>query len=257
MVIERSVAIELAQQAGQILRAGWGKTDLRVEMKGVTNPVTEIDQRSEVLIKEGLMRATPSYGIVAEESDAVDGRADARWIVDPLDGTINYMRAYPYVAVSIGLEKQGELVLGVIYNPILDELYVAEKGGGATLNGRAIHVSSVDKLGQAVIASGFPYDAWDTDQDNLEEWGRFVKRSMSIRCDGSAAIDLCFVACGRLDGYYERGTMPYDVAAGAVIVREAGGLASDYLGGNEFMQRREIITGNPAMHAAIMSTLRG
>lgn len=252
---ELDVAITIARRAGEYLRVNWGRKDLRVEHKGVINPVSEVDRRAEDMIKASLVSAYNRYGILTEESAALKGRDPARWIVDPLDGTVNYLRGIPWFAVSIALEKEGELVLGVVYNPILDELYAAETGRGATLNGQPIHVSSVETLGRSVIASGFPYDAWTSQRDNMAQWNRLVKTCMSLRCDGSAALDLCAVACGRYDGYYEYGTSPWDVAAGVVIVREAGGLASDYGNGQDFFTRNEIVATNGRIHSDLLAAV--
>lgn len=252
---ELDAAITIARRAGDYLRANWGRTDLRVEQKGVTNPVSEIDKNADAAIKAGLVSAFRQYGVLTEESDYLPGSVNACWIVDPLDGTINYLRGIPLVAVSIGLEKEGELVLGVVYNPILEELYTAEKGKGAFLNGKPIHVSGIKSLGQAIITSGFPYDAWTSEQDNLAQWGRLVKQCMSVRCDGSAALDMCAVACGRYDAYYETGTFPWDVAAGTVIVREAGGTVSDYANGSDYLTRKEIVSTNSHIHRDLLSII--
>ncbi len=241
---ERFTAVQLARQAGDILRRGWKQQAYHVDLKGPTNPVTEIDRQSELLIVEGLRRAFPDHGILAEEGTAASGPHPVRWIIDPLDGTVNYIYHIPMVAVSIGLERDGEVVLGVVYNPITEELFVAEQGHGATLNDMAIHVSRTRTIGEAVLASGFPYEAWNTADDNTQAWRSFVKTALSVRCDGSAALDLCQVACGRLDGYWERGLSAWDIAAGSVIVREAGGWVGDFQLGHNFLQSGEIITAN-------------
>jgi myo-inositol-1(or 4)-monophosphatase len=252
---ELDAAITIARRTGEYLRANWGRTDIHVEQKGVIDPVSEIDKYADAAIKAGLVSAFQHYGILTEESDYLPGHIDARWIVDPLDGTINYLRGIPLVAVSIGLEKEGKLVLGVVYNPILDELYTAESGKGAFFNGKPIQVSSIDSLSKSLIISGFPYDAWTSEQDNLAQWGRLVKQCMSVRCDGSAALDMCALACGRCDAYYELGTFPWDVAAGTVIVREAGGMVSDYSNGSQFFSRKEIVATNGRVHNDLLSIL--
>jgi len=252
---EREVAVALARQAGEVLRLGWSREDLAVENKGVIDPVTEIDRRSEALITDGLRRAFPDHDILAEEGTSRSEASRYRWIIDPLDGTVNFIRHYPWVAVSIGLEADGELVLGVVYNPIADELFLAERGKGATLNGQPIRVSPVGKIERAVLASGFPYDVWTAENDNTAEWRSFAKRAMSLRCDGSAALDMCSTACGRLDGYWESGVSPWDIAAGAVIVREAGGWVSDYRGGGDFLDRREVVAASPELGAEMVAVL--
>ncbi len=255
---EREAAIALALRAGEILRAGHAGKLPDYELKGAIDPVTQVDRRSQALIVEGLHTAFPDDAILAEEGERWETSTPsrARWIVDPLDGTTNYIKGYPLAAVSIGLEKDGELVLGVVFNPFADELFVGEHGQGATLNGRPIQVSTVAKLGQALLASGFPYDAWTATDDNTRAWRRMVKRCLSLRCDGSAALDLCHVACGRLDGYWERGLAPWDAAAGVVIVREAGGLAVDYAGGNEILECGEVVAGNAALVGVIRKVIK-
>ncbi len=252
---ERAVAIELAWQAGNLLQQNWGERHLAIEKKGDIDLVTGIDRRSEELIRKGLSAAFPGYAILSEDNPVETAGEQGRWIVDPLDGTTNYVKGYPLVAISIGLEKQGELVLGVVYNPLADELFVAERGRGATLNDHPFKIPDTEDLSQALLASGFPYDAWTSSADNTAEWGKFVKRCLSVRCDGSAALDLCFVACGRLDGYWEAGLSPWDVAAGALIVAEAGGRVCDYTGGSDFIQRGQIIAANPVLAEQIRAVL--
>jgi len=241
---ETTIAIQLVQQAGEIMSGSWGNQSIKVEHKGVIDPVSEIDKKVEALIVSGLRRAFPRYSILAEEGSTVDQGSTSRWIIDPLDGTTNYLHSYPFVSISIGLEKDGQLVMGVVYNPILDELYVAEDGGGATLNGIPINVSTSPQLGGAVLASGFPYDAWTVEENNSREWAAFVKRCMSLRCDGSAALDMCHVACGRVDGYWEKGLFPWDIAAGAIIAKEAGAWVGDYSGGMDFLSKGEVVVAN-------------
>jgi myo-inositol-1(or 4)-monophosphatase len=252
---ETALAIQLAKQAGNILLEGLRRPNLVSEQKGVINPVTEIDRQSEAFISQALLAAYPAYGILGEEGASFIQGAAARWIIDPLDGTSNYLRAYPLFAVSIGLEKDGKLVMGVVYNPVLDELFVAEMGGGATCNGKPIHASSVTMLGQAVLASGFPYDSWTAKENNSREWSRFVRRCASMRCDGSAAIDMCHVACGRLEGYWEKWISPWDVAAGAVIAREAGAWVGDLQGGDAILERGETVAANPTLARQMLEVL--
>ncbi|MGQ9683397.1 MAG: inositol monophosphatase family protein [Anaerolineae bacterium] len=252
---ELQAAIAAALAAGEILRAGYG-TRHSIEFKGPTNMVTEVDRASEQRIIAMLQAATPGYGFLAEESETIRSENSARWIVDPLDGTTNFAHGLPYFSVSIGLERHGEPVLGVIYNPLLDELYVGRRGGGATLNGRPIHVSGAQDLAHALLTTGWPYDAWTSSRDNLAETSYFLKRAISVRVSGSASLDMAAIACGRLDGHWEPGLYPYDVAAGAVIVREAGGLATDYAGGPDCLYSSELLAANPAVHAQMLEYLR-
>ena len=157
-----------------------------------------MDKESERMVTEILRQSFPEYGILGEEGSKSTAPYSCRWIIDPLDGTTNYTYGYPLFGVSIALEKQGEITLGVVYNPLLDELFTAEKGGGAYLNGTSIHVTDTNELGKSLLASGFPYDVWSSSRNNCNEWEILIKKTISIRCDGSAALDLCHTACGRL-----------------------------------------------------------
>ena len=197
----------------------------------------------------------PDYDLLGEESSKAIRSEGPIWIIDPLDGTTNYARDYPLFAVSIALEKNAEVVAGVVYNPLLDELFVAEKGGGATLNGEPIHVTQTQELGKALLASGFPYDVWSNPANNCEEWTRFIRRTMSVRCDGSAALDLCHVAAGRLDGYWELDVQAWDMAAGALMVKEAGGKISLTSGAPFNLYQRNILASNGHLHEAMLEVL--
>jgi myo-inositol-1(or 4)-monophosphatase len=254
-VDDLAFTVELVLRAGEIIKAGWQQDWIEIEHKGQIDPVTEVDRRSEVLILRELKSAYPDFGILSEESPEQASRRDARWIVDPLDGTTNFIKQIPLIAVSIGLEISQELVLGVVHNPLTGELFCAQKGSGATLNGSPIHISSTSEVSKAVLASGFPYNAWDTPDDNTTAWSRLVKRAFSLRCDGSAALDLCQVACGRFDGYWERGLSPWDMAAGIVIAREAGARVTDLHGGNQMLARGEVLAASPAIAQQIQSDL--
>ncbi|HHY80073.1 MAG TPA: inositol monophosphatase [Thermoanaerobacter sp.] len=252
---EKGIVVDIIKKAGEILQDGWNKKNFKIYRKGTINLVTEIDKKIEFLIIQLLKQYFPDYGILTEESNEINSKANVRWIIDPLDGTTNYIKQYPFVAISIALEKEGELILGVVYNPILNEMFIAQKGCGATYNGKPIHVSKIKELGSAVLASGFPYDAWQNPDNNAKQWRQFLTRSLSLRCDGSAALDLCRVACGQLDGYWEKGISPWDVAAGIVILREAGGIITDYLGEENFFKRGEVVAANPVLHAQMLKVL--
>jgi len=242
------IVMEIAEKAGEIIRSGWDMKDLSENLKGEINPVTEIDRNVEDFVTVQLLQKFPDFGILAEEGYERTGNGIARWIVDPLDGTTNFILRYPSVAVSIALERAGELVLGVVYNPIQHEMFTAEKGRGAFCNGKAIHVSKTPALSSAVIGSGFPYDAWENPDNNTAQWAGLIKKCRSLRCDGSAALDLCRVASGQFDGYWEKGLSPWDMAAGIVIAREAGGMVTDYSGGDKLLSLGEIIASNPFLH---------
>jgi myo-inositol-1(or 4)-monophosphatase len=246
---ELEAAISAAREAGGVLREGFGWQH-SIEYKGEVDLVTEVDEQAERVIREILLGAFPSYGMLAEEGGRLSGEEDARWIVDPLDGTTNYAHGLPIFAVSIALERAEEVVLGVVHDPIREETYVAEPGRGAALNGEPIKVSDTDELIQALIATGFPYDR-EKMPEALELFGRFVALTRGVRRLGSTALDLCYVAFGRLDGYYERGIWPWDIAAGSLILEEAGGKVTDYLGGRLDLEGREIVASNGALHPAM------
>ncbi|MFQ5855993.1 MAG: inositol monophosphatase family protein [Anaerolineae bacterium] len=253
---EIQAAVAAAREAGALLRDAFGRSHTVALKRTAIDLVTEMDQAAEALIIERLQAAFPDYGFLTEESPALTGADNARWVIDPIDGTTNYAHGYPLFAVSIALERAGQLVLGVVYNPIADELFTAKKGHGAFLNGCPIHVSEATTLQESLLATGFPYDVWDSEDDNTTEWRQFLKRARSLRCDGSAALDLCFVACGRLDGYWEHGLEPWDMAAGALIVSEAGAQVTDYRGGEDFIASRQVVAANPHLHAEMLAVLQ-
>ncbi len=253
-----ALAIRLAREAGAIQRERYG-TKLRIETKSAAvDLVTEVDKACEALIVAEIERLRPEDAILAEEGGGTD-RADAtwRWIIDPLDGTTNYAHAYPRFCVSIGIEEKREPAVAVVYDPLLDELFSASAGQGAQLNGAPIHVSQEDDFSKGLMATGFAYDRRKSDQDNVEQFIDFLKAARAIRRDGSAALDLCYVAAGRLDGYWELKLSPWDVAAGCLIVDEAGGRTSDARGGNEHWTGRHVVASNGTLHAAMLEILEG
>jgi myo-inositol-1(or 4)-monophosphatase len=251
---ELQTAIQVARQAGAMLRAMLGK--VRIHHKGLTDLVTEADQRSEAMIFDHLKAAFPDYGYTGEEGAQADGAGKLHWYVDPLDGTTNYAHSYPFFCVSIGLVKEAEMQLGVVYNPVLDELFYAEIGQGAFLNDRRLQVSGTATLDQALVASGFPYDVWDSKRSNLTQWAAITRRVRSIRCDGSAALDLCHVAAGRLDAYWELHLQTYDMAAGALILREAGGRISKIDGGDFDIHGQQILASNAKLHQEMVDAIK-
>src|ERR671932_547821 len=251
---ELEVAITATKAAGEVLRGGFGQNQ-NIRYKGEVDLVTEADEKAEQKIKEVLQEAFPTYGILTEESGRLEGEGEVYWIVDPLDGTTNYAHELPIFATSIALQREGEVVLGVVHDPMAEETYTAKRRGGATLNGQTIKTSGTEELIRALLATGFPYDRQDM-QPTLDLFGRFAVLSQSMRRLGSAALDLCYVAAGRLDGYYERGVWPWDIAAGALILEESGGKVTDYLGGKLNLEGREIVASNGALHPA-MTKLTG
>ena len=247
---ELEVALEAARGAGDVLRDGFGSRH-RVRYKGEVDIVTERDEEAEEVIREALLGAYPSYGMLGEEGGETPGEEDRRWIVDPLDGTTNYAHGLPIFAVSIALEKAGEVVVGVVHDPISEETFVAERGRGARLNGKPVSVSETDELVRALVVTGFPYDREEMPAA-VDLFGRFSVRTQSMRRLGSAALDLCYVASGRLDAYYERGIRAWDVAAASLILQEAGGKITDYKGRPFQVEDGELVASNGPLHPALV-----
>ena len=252
---ELAAAISAVKEAGEVLRGAFGKEHV-VTHKGEVDIVTEADERAEAVIRESLLGAFPSYGMLAEEGGGLVGEEDARWIVDPLDGTTNYAHGLPIFCVSIALERAGKVILGVVYDPAREEIYIAQRGGGATLNGEPMRVSGTEEMIDALMVTGFPYDREEV-QVAVNLFGRFAMQTRSMRRLGSAALDLCYVASGRLDGYYERGVHPWDVAAGALMVEEAGGKVTDYRGRVHNLEGREVVASNGLLHPDMVGLTGG
>ena len=250
MASEHVAALSAARREGEVLRAGFG-TEHAITYEGEVDLVTEMDTEAERVIREELLGTFPTHGMLAEEGGELGGEEDARWIVDPLDGTTNYAHGLSIFCVSIALERAGEVVLGVVHDPMGEETFVAERGRGATLNGEPIRVSSTDEPIRALIATGFPYDRAEL-PEALELFGRLAASTRGMRRLGSAALDLCYVAAGRLDGYYERSIWPWDLAAGSVIVEEAGGRLTNYRGDVIELAGREIMASNGRLHSAMI-----
>ncbi len=251
---EIDTAIEAARRAGQALLDHYNKPH-QVSFKGIIDLVTEMDRESERMVTEILRQSYPEYGILGEEGSKSTTPCNCRWIIDPLDGTTNYSYGYPLFGVSIALEKQSEITLGVVYNPLIDELFTTEKGGGAYLNERPIQVTKTSELGKSLLASGFPYDVWSSHKNNCSEWEDLIKTTISLRCDGSASLDLCHVACGRLDGYWELDLESWDMAAGALIVQEAGGLVTQVDGKPYSHLQRSVLASNGHLHQLLLEKL--
>ena len=253
MARELEVAVAAAEAAGEVLRSGFGR-EQTVRYKGEVDLVTEVDERAEGVIGEVLREAFPGYGMLAEEGGRRLGEGDSRWIVDPLDGTTNYAHGLPIFAVSIALERAGEVILGVVHDPMREETYVAELGGGATLNGEPLRVSDTDEPIRALLVTGFPYDRADM-RAAVELFGRLTELTQGVRRLGAAALDLCYVAAGRLDAYYEKGLHAWDVAAGSLILKEAGGRITDYRGREIDLEGREIVASNGLMHPVLLEVI--
>lgn len=215
------IASTAARAAGKILRDGWGKHHT-IEFKGAINLVTEVDRASEALLIESFKRATPDFNIQAEESGAHARGSAFSWVIDPVDGTTNYAHHFPYFAVSIGLEENGESIAGVVYDPILDQLFSATRGGGAFLNGEKIRCSHAETLGTSLVSTGTSYDIWESDR-GIPQTMRLFKNVRAVHINGCAALDLANVACGRMDAYCDTGLSAWDFSAGRLLVTEAGG----------------------------------
>ena len=255
-------AEHLAREAGSLLREGHGQGlasdagPIAYEHKGAVDLVTEYDRRSEKLILEGLRRAFPDHAFNSEEYGHSAHRADYEWLVDPLDGTTNFAHAFPVFAVSLALVRRGQPLVGVIYDPVHDELFAAEAGQGATLNGRPLHVSAQTDLGQALLATGFPYDVRTNPRNNFDQFRQFYLRTQAVRRAGSAALDCAYVAAGRLDGYWELSIKPWDVGAGGLLVREAGGRATTPEADENYLACPTIVVSNGHIHAQMLRVLR-
>ena len=251
-----ALAIRLAQAAGQIQR-DYYETDFEIRSKSSKiDLVTEVDQRCEEMIVAAIESERAGDAIVAEEgggSDADD--AEWRWIIDPLDGTTNFAHGFPRFCVSIGVEHHSERAVGVVYDPLLDELYRATRGGGAFLGERKLEVSSESRLDHALAATGFPYDIKQSPEDNFANFARMVRAARAVRRDGSAALDLCYVAAGRLDAYWEFKLHAWDVAAGLLMIDEAGGRTTDRRGGPPPRSGREVVASNGLLHEEILALL--
>lgn len=247
----------LARGAGEILREGYGKSHNIQQKTTAIDLVTEVDHRSEAYLISTIQNRFPGHRILAEENGETIGQEAHLWYIDPLDGTVNYAHNIPVFCVSIAYARQGQVELAVVYDPLRDECFSAELGRGAFLNGEPISAASAETLQSALLATGFPYDVHQT-HTNLELFSRFVVRAQGIRRLGSAALDCCYVACGRLDGYWELVVAPWDIAAGALIAGEAGALVTDVQGGNHYlMPPCTILTANPTVHAQMLSVIQG
>lgn len=250
-------AIQTAHDAGRVLAEKFGR--VTAMQKGDIDLVTEADLAAERLIVERVRSYHPRHAILAEEAGEVvalgGGDADYKWIVDPLDGTTNYAHGYPVFCVSVALEHKGEIVVGVIYDPIREELFAAERGEGATLNGRRIRVSDVSDLNRALLCTGFPYDV-RTRTEFARHFAAFIMNAQAVRRDGAAALDLAYVAAGRFEGFWEEGLRPWDVAAGRLLVEEAGGRVTHYDGTPFHVYTPPILASNGLVHEAMMRVLQ-
>lgn len=245
--------LEALAKAGKIIGSNFGKKQT-ITKKGTFNIVTEIDKASEKAVVGLILKRFPRHSILAEESPAITG-SECRWIIDPIDGTTNFAHGFPIVSVSIGFERNGRLEMGGVFDPFRKELFFAERGKGATLNGKRIHVSETRTLEDSLLATGFPYDRNTKTEDYLGMLRIFLTRIQGIRRGGSAAIDLCYVACGRFDGYYEMKLAPWDKAGGMLIVEEAGGKLTDFSGMPLTLLGPQNLATNGLLHQEMLKAL--
>ncbi|MDA4847094.1 inositol monophosphatase family protein [Hoeflea poritis] len=253
-----NVMVQAAMKAGRSLARDFGEVqNLQVSLKGPGDYVSQADRKAEEIILGELGRARPTYSVLAEESGARKGTDGMhRWIVDPLDGTTNFLHGIPLFAVSIALERQGEIVAGVIYNPAMDELFTAERGNGAFLNDRRMRVAGRRALTDCVIGTGVPHLGRGEHGKYLVELRNVMGEVSGIRRMGAAALDLAYVAAGRLDGFWEERLSPWDMAAGIVMIREAGGFVSDREGGSKMFDKNNVIAGNERIHKDLSAALK-
>ncbi|HYM81392.1 MAG TPA: inositol monophosphatase family protein [Candidatus Limnocylindria bacterium] len=252
-----AAAIELARDAGAVLLEGFGRRHAP-ERKGRTDLVTEFDRRSERLLLDGIRRRFPDHAVLAEESGAHEGataEAQVRWLVDPLDGTTNFAHNYPFFCVSVAAEVAGRLVAAAVYDPVREELFSASLGAGATLNGEPIRVSTIERVEDALLVTGFAYDVREHPEKSVPLFEAFLVRAQGLRRDGSAALNLCYLAMGRFDGFWEDDLAPWDLAAGVLVVREAGGQVTNYVGGEFRLEGKQLLASNGVLHEEMRAIL--
>ena len=251
----RGVGLAAAAKAGEILRHYWGKTH-NIDKKGAIDLVTEADLASEEAIIHLIRTAFPDHAVLAEESGVTRGTDACQWIIDPLDGTTNYAHGLPAFTVSIAFALEGELIFGSVLNPVTEELFCGMRGLGASLNGRPIRVSSTKTLSDSLLVTGFPYDLKPVMQPMMQRFERCLMAAQGVRRLGSAALDLCYVACGRFEGFWEQKLAPWDTAAGVVIAKEAGASISDFSNKPYAIEKEEILATNGVIHEELIPLLR-
>lgn len=238
-----------------MLRQHFG-TICAIEHKGKLDLVTDVDRRSEEAVVSFLSREFPSCGILAEERPEIQTSSTCRWILDPLDGTTNYAHGYPIFCVSLAFEQDTTILWGGVYDPMREELFTAFRGHGAAINEQPLRVSSVARLDRALLCTGFPYDVHDSVDNNLDHFAAFITTAQAVRRDGSAALDLCYVAAGRFDGFWEMKLKPWDIAAGCLIVTEAGGTVTDFTGMPLDISQGNVLASNGRLHSAMVQILK-
>lgn len=254
-----NVAVKAARRAGQIInRAALEIDNLQVARKGQSDYVTQVDRAAEDAIKEILLEAYPNHSILAEESGVSGSGSESefQWIIDPLDGTTNFIHGFPQYAISIALSQQGQIVHGVIYDPMRNELFTASKGRGAFLNDRRIRVSRSDRLADSLIGTGFPYRIFDRVDSYMSTFRELTEKTAGMRRAGAASLDLAYVAAGRLDGFWEFGLAPWDMAAGTLMILEAGGFVTDLSGDGNYLKLGDVVAGSPKVHTPLLQIIQ-
>ena len=253
-----NVMIAAARKAGRPLIRDFGELEnLQISMKGPADFVTTADHRTEQILIDELTKARPGYGFLGEEGGKVEGHDRThRFIIDPIDGTTNFMHGIPQFAISIALEREGQLVSGVVYNPVTDDLFTAEKGNGAFLNNKRLRVAARKDMGAAVIATGLPFMGKDGHARSSAEMAAVMNVTAGIRRFGAASLDLAYVAAGRFDGFWEHGLQPWDMAAGIVLLKEAGGVITDMQGGDQMMTNGQVVCANENLHPQLLKLLK-
>ena len=250
--------IGAARKAGRGLIRDFGEVEnLQVSLKGPSDFVSSADLKTERLLRQELEKARPGFGFLMEEGGKVDGADGShRWIIDPIDGTTNFLHGIPHFAISIGLERDGEIIAGVVYEPIYDELYHAEKGGGTYLNDRRLRVSARRKMEESIFATGIPFKGRPGHEDFLGTVPKVMESSAGVRRFGAASLDMAYVAAGRYEGYWESGIQPWDIAAGIILVREAGGYVTDRNGGQDMLSTGSVVAANDQLHRTLLGLVK-
>jgi len=249
------IALEAGAKAGDIIRENFHKKKL-IDYKGRINLVTNVDKEAEKEVIETISKYYPEHNILTEETEyAQDASQPFRWVIDPLDGMTNYVHGFPFVCVSIALQRNNESIVGVVYNPILNELFYAEKGNGSFRNSEPISVSDNADFSKSLLATGFPYDMLNEKKNNIRNFSKMIKKCRGIRRPGAATLDMCYVACGIFDGYWELELFPWDTAAGIVILEEAGGKVTKFDGSKFSIFDKEIVASNGKVHGELLRVL--
>jgi len=251
-----NIAVRAARKAGSIINRAALAGGLNVRSKRAKDYVTQVDQAAEEAIIEVVRKAYPEHGFLAEESGASAADAEYVWIIDPIDGTTNFIHGFPQYCTSIGIRHRGALAHGVIYDPVANELFTASKGRGAFLNDRRIRVTPLTRLGEALVGTGFPFKELDRLDLYMRQLHTMMRTCSGVRRAGAAALDLAYVACGRLDGFWELGLSPWDMAAGALLIQEAGGLVGDLKGDQTYMESGDIVAATPKVFTSLLEALR-